>query len=251
MVTTRASASGRIRAMRTLLWLTPILTLAALAACGDDDDDDAASPSASQTVAATRSGGPTPTPGEPTSQTVDCTPNAEIATEDDLTWDDLAPDDLPAPEGYEVQDAEGDAPLLEVLKDGETVGSAELLQFRLPDNLDPDLGFNGLENWANEFYDSVGTERELAGLTLEPETPLPSSFGEYCGASYGYTVTNEDGEVVERYIGVATYDPERIYLTTAIFDELNPETSWASVEDLEAYAPSLRELAGALSFPPD
>jgi len=236
--------------MRNILWLTPVVILAALAACGGDDDD-AESPSASQTVAATRSGGPTPTPGAPTSQTVDCSPNAEVATEDELTWDDIAPDDFPAPEGYEVQDAEGDAPLLDVLKDGEAVGSVELLQFSLPDNLDAELGFNGLENWANEFYDSVGTERELAGLTLEAETPAPVPFGEYCGAAYGYTVTNEDDEVVERYVGVATYDPERIYLTIALYDEVNPETSWESAEDLEAYAPSLRGLAEELNFPPD
>lgn len=238
--------------MRNLLWLTPVLLLATLAACGDDDDDgDAESPSASQTVAATRSGGPTATPGEPTAQTVDCTPNAQVATEDDLTWDDIAPDDFPAPEGYDVQDAEGDAPLLEVLKDGEAVGNVELLQFGLPDTLDPALGFNGLENWASGFYDSVGTERELAGLTLEPDTPTPASFGEYCGAAYGYTVTNEDDEIVERYVGAATYDPERIYLIIALYDEVNPETSWASAADLETYAPSLRELAGELDFPPD
>src|SRR5687767_10682692 len=119
--------------MRKLLGFTPVLILAAVAACGgDDDDDDTDSPSASQTVAATRSGGPTPTPGEATAQPVDCTANVDVATEDDLTWDSVAPDEFPAPEGYEVRDAEGDAPLLEVLKDGEAVGNVELLQFGLP-----------------------------------------------------------------------------------------------------------------------
>ncbi len=248
--------------MRKLLVIAPLLLLAVVMACGGDDDDDttsgspttdaSASAGASGTPGATGSAGPTAVPGSATARPVDCTPNTEVAADADITWADILPDgDLPAPPGYSVADAEGDAPLLTVTTDAAVAGNVELLQFGLPDGFNPDQGFNALEAWAEGFYTGLRAEREVDGATLEGDVPHPAPFGEYCGVAYGYTVESEDGDVIERYAGYATYDPEKLYLFVAIYDEANEETSWTSPGVLENYGPGMAELAAALNFPPD
>lgn len=239
--------------MKLFLMTMTILAGLSVASCGDDDDD---------------SGEPTPTPSaeQPTATPAvtepgdPCEANLQgPAATGDLTWDAIVPAEIPAPEGWTVSDAEGDAPLLAVNDGTSVVGTLELLQFEVP--FDPGGGYPNLEEWANEFYESTQTDRVAGigsgqgganpGLTIAFDQQAPAPFGEFCGMAYGYTVSDESGAVIERYDGRVTFDSAKIYLIVGLYDASAPETGFQSAEALAAYEPSLTPLAAALNVPAD
>jgi hypothetical protein len=242
----------------TFLLPAVLVLLAVLAiACGDDDDDgnggDDGSPTAS--AAATL---PTPTPAV-TQEGDPCGPNlATPASSGELTWEAIAPAEVPAPEGWTVSDAEGDAPLLAVNDGSGVVGTLELLQFEVPFN--PNGGYPEFEVWVDDFYQETQTDRVAGigsgqgganpGLTIVFEQHTPAPFGEFCGIAYGYTITDQSGAIIERYAGRATFDSTKIYLVVALYDAaLGGEMGFVSAESLAAYEPFMTPLAESLSVP--
>jgi len=231
--------------MKLFLLTLTVLAGAFLAACGDDDDgpgDSTPTPDESGPL-------PTPTPavtapGDP------CEANLLApAASGDLAWDAIVPAAIPAPEGWAVSDAEGDAPLLAVNDGAAVVGTLELLQSEVPFN--PAGGYPNLEGWADDFYAGVQLEREAVGLNIALDDRAPAPFGDFCGMGYGYTVTDDAGAVVERYAGRATFDSAKLYLVVGLYDAAAPETGFQSVEALAAFEPSLTPLVEALSVPAD
>ncbi|HUF54463.1 MAG TPA: hypothetical protein VMR52_11915 [Dehalococcoidia bacterium] len=234
--------------MKALLMLLAALAVALFAACGDDDDDDddageTTSPDASETAPAE--------PTTPAPATGECEPNtAQPAAGGDLTWDAVLPATIPAPEGWVVADAEGDAPLLAVSNPVGIVGTVELLQFDLP--FEPSGGFEAMADWADGLYGGVQIDRDAPGLNISLDEPAPVSFGEFCGISYGYTITNEDGAVIERYEGRATFDAAKLYLVVALYDQaIAAEQGFQSAEALAEYEPFLTPLVESLEVPAD
>jgi hypothetical protein len=233
--------------MKALTILLAALALALFAACGDDDDtgDETASPGESETETA---------PAEPTTPapaTGECEPNtAQPAASGDLTWDAVLPETIPAPEGWIVADAEGDAPLLAVSNPVGIVGTIELLQFEVP--FEPSGGYDAMTDWATDFYQGVQVDRDAPGLTFALDNPEPVVFGEFCGMAYGYTITNEDDTVIERYAGRATFDAAKLYLVVALYDEaIAAEQGFQSPDALAEYEPSLTPLVESLEVPAD
>ena len=234
--------------MKTILMISAALAMMLFAACGDDDDD---------TDGGTASPGETATetvPAEPTTPapaTGECEPNTEQpAATGDLTWEAIVPETIPAPDGWAVTDAEGDAPLLAVSNPVGIVGTVELLQFELP--FDASGGFEAMSDWAEGFYQGVQSDRQAPGLTFVLDQPAPVTFGEFCGMAYGYTITNEDEAVIERYAGRATFDATKLYLVVALYDEaIASEQGFQSAEALAEYEPSLTPLVEALRVPAD
>jgi hypothetical protein len=227
-----------------------VLTLAAsltllLVACGGDDDggDTTATP----TTAA--SGQPTATSGAPG----ECTDLEFPITAGELGWTQVLPDMLPDLGEYSVEDTEGDAPLISVLQEeGEVIGTIELLQFPTEGNVDTTKSAaEGLQEWSEGFYASVETERENAGGTFEGDDPVEAFLGEACGVRYGYTVTDDGDDVIERYVGYVTHDGDRMFLFVAIYDAVAAaEQGFGSAVALQGFEPEFETLMASLDIPP-
>ena len=231
--------------MRRLAVFVFVLVLAGFA-CGDDDDDGTESPGASPSGVVTTAAGPTDG-----GEVVNCSPNLEAtAIEGDASWEAVLPDVIPAPPGYTVVDAEGAGPFLDVLRGDERVGSVELLSFELPEDFDPQLGFNALESWVTEFYDGIEADRTAADPSIDftRDEPEPAQFGELCGVAYGFTV-EKDGTVTERTIGHTTFDSEGLVIAGATYNVADPETAWTDLAALRDYEPFFRELVAQLRVP--
>jgi hypothetical protein len=133
---------------------------------------------------------------------------------------------------------------------GETVGTMELFQFAHDETFDPALGFNALETFVNGFYESIRTDREAAGGTWEQDDPEPTAFGGLCGIKYGFTVTDEAGEVIERSALAATFDSDKLYLTNALFDAvIAGEGGFNDLESQQAFEPVFYDFVEALNVP--
>ncbi|MEX0683070.1 MAG: hypothetical protein WD904_11890 [Dehalococcoidia bacterium] len=228
--------------MKLILLAITLVAAALLAACGDDDDS-GSTPTPTPTPLVVT---PTPAvtePGDP------CAPNvAGPAASGDLTWEAILPAEIPAPEGWTVADAEGDAPLLAAHDGTGVVGTIELLQFEVPFN--PEGGYPALEAWASDFYEDVQVDRTDPGLGFALDTPTPVAFGDLCGMAYGYTITDDTDTVIERYAGRATFDSAKIYVVVALYDaSIAEEMGFRSAEALAAYEPSLTPLVESLNVP--
>ena len=236
--------------MRLALIGATVLFGALAVACGDDDDDSGPTPTSAPTASpafSILSPSPTPRPAD------DCSVNtAEPATSaETLTWEAVLPREAPAPSGYAIEEAEGEGPFLNVSQGDSVVGSLELLQFEIP--FDAAEGHPALEDWAEHFYAGVQTDREAVGLTFDIDDLTPAFFGDYCGIAYAYTVTDEAGTVVERFVGRGTFDSTRLYLTTAYYDaSLAPEgIGFTTPEALAGFEPGMTPLVEALTIPAD
>jgi hypothetical protein len=167
------------------------------------------------------------------------------------------PDEVPAPEGWSVQPAEGEGPFLTVSDGEQAVGSLELFQTPLgtltEPPFDPQRGLVALQEWALDFYRSVREDRELTfgeEYVFEQEEPEPADAGGFCAVRYSFTGTLND-EVSDRVVGYATYDRENLYLFVASYDAANAAEAigFAGRDKLEEYVPALGELVEALRLP--
>ncbi|HEY5638521.1 MAG TPA: hypothetical protein VIW01_00540 [Dehalococcoidia bacterium] len=233
--------------MKALIPVTVLAAAILFAACGDDDDGGATDAPTGTAPGVTATEAPTGSPG----QSGECAGNvAELAAAGPITWDVILPADVPAPEGWSVGDAEGDAPFLEVGKDGEAVGSLELLQFEVP--FDAAGGYDELDAWVNaEFYPGVVADRAAVGLTAELDATTPVAFGGFCGIAYSFSVTDSNGALTERFSARATFDSENLYLVTATYDAAvaGEGIGFQTAEVLIEYEPGLTRLVEALDLP--
>jgi hypothetical protein len=174
-----------------------------------------------------------------------------------LVWRDILPAEIPAPDGWSVQPAEGEGPFLTVSSGAQTLGTVELLAFPLTSltepAFNPQRGLAALQDWALDYYRSIQEDRELTfgeEYVLEREEPEPTDAGEFCAVRYSLTGTLND-EVQDRVVGYATYDSINLYLFVASFDAGNiaEGMGFLDPESLEEYAPSLGELVAALALP--
>lgn len=226
----------------TALLVLPVLLLV-FAACGDDDG--ASPPTDAPTATPTGQATGDPGGGE-------CAANTESpAASGDLTWAAILPDALPEMGSFTVADAEGDAPFVNVLKEGEAVGSLELLQFPLDGLLDPAEGFPGLEAWVQSYYESVRADREASapGSAFDERDTAPAPWGDFCGIAYGFTVTSPGGEVTELTTNHATFDEGNLYVIAAFYDAAQPGFGFASPEALSEFQDALRALVESLTVP--
>lgn len=217
------------------------LCLLALAACGGDDEVDG-------TTTATPTGQATATQ---TPAAGACGANLEIDLPEGLTWADILPPTIPAPDGWEVA-PDPNIPYLEVRANGEAVGYVELLTFPLPEGFRPEEGIAAVEAWAEELYAGVEADREASygeGYSFERHDIAPVSAGDVCLARYGFSVMDAAGTEVERFIAYATFDSDTLVLITATHDPgLAGELSFIDVESLIEYEPSFGRLIPQLQL---
>lgn len=221
------------------------LLMAFGAACSDDDDSGGEATSAAP-AATTGAAGTPPSGGI-------CAANlASAAAPGDLTWAAALPDPIPAPEGFTIQDPEGDGPLVNVLRDGQVVGTLELSQFPLDAAFNSAQGLEALGAWAEGFYDPVSADRQAAipGIVFTADDPESDAFGSFCGISYGYSVIDPADEAAnELFLGHATFDSTKLYLVTASYNEATPGSGFVDEATLQAFAEGFQNLVAALKIP--
>lgn len=235
--------------MKTLALIAFGLLALFATACGDDDSGDGGPP----TYTAPATDGATPT-GQATDGTGggDCDANVETPpASGDLSWEAILPDEMPEMGAFTIDDAEGDAPFVNVLRDGEAVGSLELLQFPLDGLLDPAEGFPGLEAWVQSNYESIRADREISapGSLFEESDTAPVPWGDFCGIAYGFTVASPGGEVTELTTNHATFDGGKLYIIAAFYDAAQPGFGFGSPEVLGEFQDALRALVESLDVP--
>ncbi len=234
-------------------WIGLATVALAIAACNGADDAPAATPTSPADATPTATTAP---PEEsPTAEpaVADCLPNLASQGGGEITWQQIVPDSIPAPEGWEVRDDSGGGPFLAVFSGAERLGTLELLSFPLEPDFNPQLGFAELEEWLDAFYSDIEADRAAGygeGYSFEAHTPQPVSFGSFCGIRYGFTgILN--GETFERFIGHASFDATNLYIVTAFFDSATAAEGigFRDEASLQAYEESLTELIESLTFP--
>lgn len=213
-----------------------IVTLLAFAACGDSGE-----PGSSPTGSAT-----------PTPAVARCTDNTSVAL-GELSWLEVVPAEIPAPDGWTVRDDPGGGPFLLVFAGDEAVGSLELLQFPLEPDFDATAGFAALETLLQDYYGSIESDREATyadNYTFEPEPIQQASVGALCGAAYGFSGIDASGQEVERLRGYATYDPDSLYLFTALYDAaIANEMGFVDAASLREFESYFGQLIAGLRLP--
>ena len=168
-----------------------LLLALALVAAACSDDDDAAPPTTTTTA-----------------------PAPAVAIE----WNSLGTVDLG--DGWSLADAEGDAPIVAIRRDGEPVGIIELLMFpvdsldAVADNLD-DGEDAALAAHAAEFLDALGADRAEGcgddyGFVIEPAELFDAGDGR--AVRYGFTGAPPGEPVSERTIQWAAVRDDRLVL---------------------------------------
>ncbi len=232
-------------------WVTIRMSLAfavslLMAACGGDGGENATPTAGPPTLSPTVAASATPA--------ADCAANLAAAPRSgDVTWEEILPDAIPAPEGWEVRKGEGEGPFLTVLDGDVAVGLVELLQFPLGADFDPEAGAAAFAVFTEEYYDSIEADRKAyygESYVLEGGEPVAAPFGKFCGIGYGFTGT-QDGEVLDEVAAFATYDRSTMYLVVASYDVglVSEGLAFKTVEALRQYEPSLGELVAALRVP--
>ena len=176
---------------------------------------------------------------------------------------------LAAPDGWQVQPCEGEAPTFCISDGLENVGYAELLLFpltsydadhpiqaaasQLPDDIsaytDDDIltARQALLNLAEEHLAIIANDRAIT-TPDDTFTPLPMDpvqMGLLPGLAFGFVRTNEAGQVQERYLNVAAFDQQLIYWFSINYDPGNVST-FVSDEALSQFAPFFHQIAASL-----
>jgi hypothetical protein len=236
------------RALAVSLFLATI----SLVACDDDNGNSRIEePTRSETES------PTSEPTEPPAGT----PTTEPAEGDDepgppqgvdLRWPDIL-GDVPS-DGFVVEVGEGAGTFLSVSDDaGQVLGYVEIVgyptdTFTIFTSTDKSENYQAL---VADYYQVFESDRQSiygAGYEFQAEEPEEVPVGELTGIRYGFTGFL-DGDVVERYRNYAVIQGDFLYIMVAHYDQADPEQSWTSAEDLEAFLPLFEELVANLRFP--
>lgn len=173
-----------------------------------------------------------------------------------------------APEGWQVQPCEGEAPWLCITNGQDFVGLVELGVYPLDTHPEfqailADLGLEpgvdlqpgdaraALSALAENYLDVIREDREITypDDPFIPIGPEPVQVGQLPGVTVGFVRENSAGEVLERYLSYAAFDGHAIYWLTAPYDPANV-TTFVSDEALTQFEPYLREIVAALLLPP-
>lgn len=231
---------------------------AATATATDVPEATATSEPATATVPPTEVASPTPPPPTPYDDT--------FWTADNIFNTILGP--APAPEGWQVQPCEGEAPLLCVSRDQEMLGAVELGVYPLDNHtefqailaelgvepgvaLPPDEAHAALSALAENYLAVIREDRQFTfpDDPFIPIGPEPVQVGQLPGMSVGFVHENSAGEVLERYLSYTAFDGHVIYWLTAPYDPANI-TTFVSDEALTEFEPYLREIVAGLLLPP-
>ena len=174
----------------------------------------------------------------------------------------------PAPEGWQVQPCEGEAPWLCISDGQETVGLVELAVYPLDGHtefqailaelglepgieLQPDEARAALSALAESYLDIIREDRQITypDDPFIPIGPEPVQVGRLPGVAIGFIHENGDRQVVERYLNYTAFDGHTIYWITAPYDPANV-TTFVSDEALTQLEPYLREIVAGLMLPP-
>ena len=163
-----------------------------------------------------------------------------------VDWErDFTPVAVPGTD-WAMEPCEGDGPFVCVVDpDGEQVGFVEHLSF------ETDLrDLAGLEDHLHRFYESIIDDRATGcgpGYRLDTDRLESVVLDRVEGRSYGWEATNAAGDVVEKTYGLMAIKDGRLHVVSAAaYDDgacLSNEGEFATVADLRAFAPRLRESA--------
>ncbi len=218
---------------------------------------------------ATTGAEPTPTPsdaGQPGEPGVDTSVATQNIFETIFTSAD-------APAGWGVRPCEGTGPLLCVLDGSEQVGTIELFASHIETM--PEfagmLSGAGLEPGSIDYRDPAQAARirkafdafiESNLKTFEEDrgiryggkatfTRLPVQdirIGDMPGVRYGFTVTDDTGQVVEKWPSHAAFDGRILYILVPHYDA-GSFFSFTSLEGLETFEPFVPALLDGLTLP--
>lgn len=195
-------------------------------------------------------GGEDPGPGSQPTPTADTI----------VDWND--PNDVAHFEGgWTVGACEGEAPLLCVVRSGETVGLVEAMTYDVDsfDNLDPAATPDAnLLAFADGFFEALATDRADgcgADYGFQPFEPASFRLGGVQGITYGFAGTMADGSSSELNLQYATIVGDRVLLITAIaYDEggcpgPNGDLAGFDSETLAAFRPHLEKVLADSPLP--
>lgn len=220
------------------------------------------------TAATPTTAAPTATTGQPTA----VKPTATAVPEVDpyaLAHQILEQAVLPESESWQVQLCEGEAAVLCVSQAEKNVGFAELLIFSLTGFSEEDpirlaagqlaadlpaasltgqsAAREALQAHATEYLAAIAADRAIT-FPEDPFIPLdvePVQLGALPALAYGFVRTNSAGEIQERYLNVAAFDNQFIYLIGINYDPANVST-FISDTAVTQFAPLFYEIAAAL-----
>lgn len=182
-------------------------------------------------------------------RTTTTTTSAAVAA---LDWARPAPVDLGG--GWRITDAEGDAPILTVLRDGRAVGFVELLDYRLETAAGDDRAT--LDGHVARYYRDIGDDRRSAPIehyAFESDAAVHVDTADGGAVRYGFRGTLPDGRPSERTIQWAGVRGGRLVLVSAsahdeggLFGRDGTEFTSA---DLDAVADRLDGLVRASGLP--
>ena len=159
-----------------------VVSAAVFAACGSGSDPSASTP----TTAPGTAPGPTVVDGN-------------AATEATVDWEARTVTVSNGPDGYMFDFCDGDAQMICVDVDGETIGSFELGTYPADGVV---LDDQGAEAWAAEFVETIGADRKAGcdqGFEVVADDVIPADFAGEGGVRYGYTARLA-GRVAERVV---------------------------------------------------
>jgi hypothetical protein len=189
-------------------------------------------------------GNRSPEPGE-TSATPSATPTLEVL----IDWSDRPARPVELSGGFSAVACPGDAPFLCISKDGRTVGFVEYFSF-------PASAGKDLADLIEEDYGSFTADRETtcpAGFEARTVQPAAAGVGGSEGMRSEYSVADEAGETVERYIKYWAVAGGQVHLLAA---EAQEEKSCSPAEGevfsdslLTEFEDSFRAVAEGSRFP--
>lgn len=179
-----------------------------------------------------------------------------------------------APEGVSVRACDWDAPVLCVLSNEEVVGQVELYMSHLetltdfqqtleseeltPGSIDyrnaeqaPRI-IAALRTFVEDYHKTFEEDRRLTygegkATYTRPETQ-DLRLGDIPGLRYGFVVSDNAGNLLERWISFGSFDGDVLYILSLHYDPRS-HMSFRSDEELQEFEPYMREIAAGLKLP--
>lgn len=156
--------------------------------------------------------------------------------------------------GWAVTDAEGDAPMLSVLRDGRPVGIVEYLDFPVEGEAGDERA--ALDAHVARYYEDIGADRRrspVRGYRFEPEGAAYVDTADGVAVRYGFRGRLPDGRPSERTLHWAGIRGGRLVLVAAsAYDEgglFAREGTELTSADLDAVADRLDRLVRTSGLP--